>query len=69
MLPIRQAYDHGAKPGLKDKLGCIQRAFFALMDTDSDNFLTVEELRTYATKVSALMLSFVLLAHSSSSSL
>jgi hypothetical protein len=52
-----QAYDHGEKPGLKDKQGKIFLAFIALLDTDSDNFITSAELRTYATKVIARLLS------------
>ncbi len=46
-----QAYDHGIKAGLKDKVANVLRAGMALMDTDSDNYVTSAELRTYAAKV------------------
>ncbi len=46
-----QAYDHSIKTGIKDKLANILRAGMALMDTDSDNYVSSAELRTYATKV------------------
>ncbi len=46
-----QAYDHGVKTGIKDKVASILRAGMALMDTDSDNYVSAAELRTYAAKV------------------
>jgi hypothetical protein len=59
-----QAYDHGIKIGIKDKVGSILRANMALMDTDSDNYVSCAELRTYAAKV-LILRDPVQVAHSS----
>jgi hypothetical protein len=47
----RQAFNHGPKVGLKDKVAGIILAAVALIDADADGFLTRDEIRAYATKV------------------
>jgi hypothetical protein len=47
----RQAFNHGPKVGLKDKVAGILQAAVALIDADADGFLTRDEIRAYAAKV------------------
>ena len=56
---MRQLYDHGAMPGVKDKVGDVLRSFLALLDTDADHYITSAELNTFALKVYVGQLIFV----------
>ncbi len=46
----RQAFSHGPKVGLKDKMGDVLRAALALIDSDNDGALTRDDIRVFVAK-------------------
>jgi hypothetical protein len=48
---VWQAFTHGPKVGLKEKLADVLRAYLALIDADTDGSITRAEIRIFAVKV------------------
>ena len=53
MLQVLQAFAHGLKVGLKERLADVLRAYLALIDADADDSVTRDEIRVFAAKVPA----------------